>query len=340
MHIGLHIKKNSNILDKKHKSVIIGVEEEVPMLGMSSISMFIIGPMNKNKISMNLQGISKYCKERDITIWPHGSYLTAAIWNVNHANRHENQSLIAIRTIKDHLVIGKQLSAKGIIVHLPRHTISDVLQTMEIISNCKVINSIRKNEVDLPKFTIECPASRPNEDLTYETAPKLNNLVGAIIADTKINIPWNLCIDSAHQYAGGIDFGRAFDEWESALSDETRARLALIHLNGASAKNFGTGKDFHIIPCSKEDAIWGHLISDEFRIYMKTLGDDIDKINGLNLYESMSDEEKNTIKTSTLYSMVRWAKKLDIDFILEINRGNYCDIKLIMDILNALSEAD
>lgn len=334
MSIGIHISKNSHILDGKHKSYMIGVKTEVELLDMSAFSLFIMGPRDKKKISMDYQNINKYCKENVIEIWPHASYISTGVWNVNTKNRHENKSLMYLRDIKDHLVIGKQLSAKGIVFHLPRHPIETVLDTMEILSDCKVINSVRRNKGTLPKFTIEMPASKPNDELTYETAAKLNVLVDALAANAKITLPWNLCVDSCHEYAGGVNFGTDWSQWEKALSDETRARLQLIHLNGANANNFGTGKDGHIIPLSKQDAIWGTLISDEYRDYLvRTPMDDINKTN---LYDKLTIDEKNVIINSEFNMLIQYAKRHNIAMIMEVNRGDYKDVKLAMDVINGL----
>lgn len=335
MSVGIHISKNSHALEKtKHTSYMIAIKTEVELLHMSAFALFMLGPLNKSKISMDYTSIKQFCIENNIEIWPHASYISSGVWNVNFKNRHENKSLMYLRDIKDHLVIGKQLGVKGVVFHLPRHPIATVLETMEILSDCKVINSIRKNEGVLPAFTVEMPASRPNDELTYETSQKLNALVKAINADKQINLPWNICIDSCHEYAGGVNFATDWDKWEADLTNETRDKIKLIHFNGASGKNFGTGKDGHIIPLSKDDAIWSHLISDEFRDYIERSS--IDDVNKVNLYDKLSHDELTILKNSQFNSIIQWCKKHNIAMIMEINRGKYQDIKLAMDIINSI----
>jgi len=199
---------------------------------------------------------------------------------------------------------------------------------MEILSK-----NLKKNSNYLSNFTIECPASRPDKLLTYETADKLNTLVHSIESSKKITLEWNMCIDSAHQYAGAVDFGKDWFEWESKLSIAVKNRIKLFHLNGASAKNFGTGKDGHIIPLSKEDAIWGHLISNKYWEYLDTL--DKADLKKINLYEKMPEADKKVLKKSTFCAIVKWAKAHDADIILEINRGDYVGVQLAMDVINA-----
>jgi endonuclease IV len=335
MSAGIFISKNSHIFEKtKHKNYTIAVKTEVELLKMTAFSVFLLGPLDKKKISMDYTTIAKYSKDNNIEIWPHASYISSGIWSVTNVNRHENKPLMFIRDIKDHLVIGKQLGAKGVVFHLPRHPINTVLETMEIISDCKAINSIRRNDGVLPAFTIEMPASKPNDELTYETAEKLNVLVAALVNNTKITLDWNLCVDTCHMYAGGVNFNTDFDDWERKLSTVTRDKIKLVHLNGASGKNFGTGKDGHIIPLSKQDDIWGGLISEEFRDYLART--ELDEITDMNLYDKLSSDEVDAIKSSQFNSIIQFCKTKKIAMIMEINRGSLKDAKLAMDVVNHL----
>ena len=328
MGVGLHIKKDSTVIGKKHKTMLDAIKYESELLNISAISLFVIGPMNSKKNVLDYDKIDEFCSTNNISVWPHGSYTSVGIWNVDNENKETSKSLAAINLIKEHLIVGKEISARGVVVHLSRHPISHVLTSMEVMSK-----SLKKYSDRIAKFTIECPASRPDKMLTYEKADRLNTLVDSIKSNKKITMEWNLCIDSAHQYAGAVDFGKDWFEWESALSQETKNRIKLFHLNGASAKNFGTGKDGHIIPLSREDAIWGHLISNKYREYLDTL--DKADLKKINLYEKMPDNDKKILKKSSFCAIVKWAKVHDADIILEINRGDYVGVQLAMDVINA-----
>lgn len=331
MGVGLHIKKDSTVIGKKHKTMIDAITYESKLLNISAISLFVIGPMNSKKNILDYEEIDDFCINKNINIWPHGSYTSVGIWNVDNENKETAKSIAAINLIKEHLIVGKQISARGVVVHLSRHPITHVLTSMEILSK-----SLKKHSERIAMFTIECPASKPDKLLTYEKADRLNKLVDSIESNKKITLEWNMCIDSAHQYAGAVDFGKDWAKWESELSKEVKNRIKLFHLNGASAKNFGTGKDGHIIPMSKEDAIWGHLISDKYREYLDTLEKaDLKKIN---LYEKMPESDKKVLKKSSMYAIVRWVKSHDADIILEINRGDYVGVQLAMDVINAFLE--
>jgi endonuclease IV len=334
MSIGLFISKNSHILENKHKSYIDAIKIETELLHISAFSLFLVGPLNKNKISMDYIGIKEYCNKNNIEIWPHASYISAGIWSITKENRHTNKSLMWMRHLRDQLIAGKQLGAKGISFHLPRHPIETVIEVMEILSDCKVINSIRNNEGTLPLFLFEMPASKPNDTLTYETSEKLNALVKALLKNKKITLSWGLNPDTCHEFAGGVNFGIEWDKWESNLSNETRNRIKLIHLNGAKGINFGTGKDGHIIPMSPTDAIWGNLVSDEYRDFLNRT--DIADINKINLYEKLTADELKIIKNSSLNSIVQWCKIHNIAMIMEINDKQYKNTKFAMDVINGL----
>ncbi len=340
MSIGCHISKNSSIIDKKdvgkYKTYLEAIKYETELLNMSAFSIFTVGPRTKNKVAgLAHNDIKKYCEDNNLKLYTHSSYIASGIWNVNKENRHEDKSQMYLRLIRDELLQGKQLGAKGVVVHYPRHPISTIVETMKILSDCKIINAIRENS-PVPKFTLEAPASRPHNDLTYETPEKINALIHALKSNKDITIDFDLCIDTCHQYAGGVSFKEAnsWHNYANALSKETYDAINLIHLNGAYAKNYQTGKDGHVIPMSKDDAIWSHLISDEFRDYLDRL--DFEEINNINLYEKLSKSEITNLKNSSLYDIIKFVKTKDIAMIMEINVGHFNDSKAAMDIINGL----
>lgn len=341
MSIGCHISKNSSILDKKefgkHKSYMIAIKKETELLNMSAFAIFCIGPLNKSKVvGLDHQGIKTYCEENNITIYTHCSYITSGIWNVSKSTRHENKSLMYLRLIKDELLQGKQLGARGVVLHVPRHPVSTIVETMEILSDCKVINSIRRNAGILPKLSLEMPASKPNEELTFETPEKLNTLVKSLVDNDKITIDFNLVIDTCHQYAGGVSYKEpnSWHEYIEALTPTARNMISLIHLNGAMGKNYSSGKDGHVTPLSRDDAIWSHLLSDEFRDFAERTS--FEEINKINLYEKLSSDELKVLKNSSLYDIVKFAKKNNVAMIMEINKTEYNSAKIAMDIINGL----
>jgi endonuclease IV len=336
MSLGLHVGKNSKFTDNKHKSMLDAVKAEVTLFNLSAIALFQMGPLNRLKNSMDTVGIKKYCLEHNIAVYPHSSYLAGGIWNVTEQNRMENKNRMYIRLIRDQLVLGAQIGAKSVVFHLTRQTISTVVETMIILSDCKEINALRKTGKPFPMFMFEAIASRGDPLLTYETAKKLNALTAALAAEPRITLPWNLCLDTCHMFAGGTTFAEAnsWNMYEAALTKLTREKIQLFHLNGALGKNFGVGKDGHRIPMSREDSIWGHLISDTFWEYIDAAT--ISELNAGDLALKLFHEEMSYITSSSLFSIVQFAKKQNIGMIMEINLDHYKSAKLACDIINYL----
>jgi endonuclease IV len=327
-----NLSKDSHISGKKYKTMYDSIKTETTLFHMSAISLFIVGPLNKNKVSLQLDDINKYCLEKHIKIFPHASYISAGIWHVKEENINDNKSMMWLRHVADHLIIAKQLSAKGVVFHLPRHTIEEVVKTMKALSISKELHNHNK----FPPIVLECPASRPDPNLTYETAVKLNNLVKTLHANKDINVNWNICIDTCHLFAGGMNFSEVsiWNQYEHNLYNITKSKLKVIHLNGAERSNYATGKDGHVIPMARDDALWGHLISDEFRDYLKRT--QLKEIENINLFDQLSKHERDEIKNSSLYFIVKFAKKHDIALIMEINRGDFKDAKFALDTVNSI----
>ena len=325
MGLGIHVSKSTNLTGgKPHKTYFDAIKESVEILDMTSIAFFVIGPMSKTKLKMDFDKINKYCKDNKISIWNHMSYISVGVWKINKEN--EKKDTFFIQHVMDHLEAGAKLGAKGSVLHVPRHPISTITETLEILSE--------QEYNGMPKLILETPASKPHAELTYETAEKLNKLVDAIVGNKNITIPWTICIDSAHEYAGGVDFSKDWDKWEKALSKETRNRINLIHLNGAEGKNFGTGKDIHRIPLSQDDSIWGNLISDGFRDRLKKMTRE--DITNRDLYKELSQRDKTAIKKSSLNTIIQFAKKHNISLIMELNTKDFANAKLAMDVINKL----
>jgi endonuclease IV len=334
---GVHIGRKSVNLEThtKHKNLHEAIKYESELLNLTSIAFFTFGPMNMKRNAVSYQEIKKYCDEKNISIYIHTSYLSIGVWSVNQKTRNLNKSLLYIRHIKDQLLSGKQCGANGIVLHLPNKSPEVVVETLEVLSDCKVLNSIRKNPGVLPKIVLEMPASKPDE-FTYETPDKLNNLCRLIQQNKKITIEWSLCIDTCHQWSGGVDYSRSdgWDNWIAELDDYTRDKIELIHLNGALSKNFGTGKDLHVIPFAIEDALWYRNISDEMRDYL--LRTNIYEFKNINFYDKLSKQELADIKNSSIYSLIKFAKKNNISMISEIDLSIFKEAKFAIDVINGL----
>lgn len=335
MSIGIHVSKKSKVRDVVFKNMRDAIKEECELLNLSAVQIYTHGPMNKKKNEMDYQGIKKYCEEKNIKIYVHGSYVSVGIWQVNQLNKNESVGIININHIRDQLISGKCLGAEGVVIHLPKKAPEIIAETMAVLSNHKMINRLKKNPGRLPKILLEMPASRPDEK-TYETPEKLNNLV-KLLNEEKIDLEWGICLDTAHQWSCGVDMGdlNIFNTWFRELTPATLERINLIHFNGALKNNFSKGKDIHIIPMSKEDAVWGGIISKDMRDFIEKEKNDLIKYDN-DLYEHLTEDEINIIRKSTLNLFVKYAKKNNISLICEINRGDFIETKLCVDVLNNL----
>ena len=169
----------------------------------------------------------------------------------------------------------------------------------EIIETLKILyQHIKKFKTP---FILEQPAKKSDHELTYETPEKINNLTQLI----KKNIPklnWGWCLDTVHLWSGGIDMNN-YDTVKKYFKDIKYPKyIKLFHLNGGSKNIFNTGKDLHIIPFSNKDDIF-----------------------------------TNQTKKSPINIIVKFAKKNNIDIIMEIKRGIPKDSKYAIEFLNSIN---
>jgi hypothetical protein len=223
-----------------------------------------------------------------------------------------------------------ELNASGLVIHLPKKGVAVIVAAM------RRLDEALKATPHNVRILLEMPASKP-DDNTYETPAKLNRLCRAII-DSNVALDWGLCIDTAHQWSCGVNMAApdAWSKWTAALDVDVLERIKLIHLNGAMAVNFGKGKDVHITACSAADAIWGHIM-DYGDAGDDKNGDDDDD-GGCDLHEAFDNDIADRLASSSLGSIMRYCKTLNVDIIAEINRGTILETKLAMKCLHFLND--
>jgi endonuclease IV len=159
------------------------------------------------------------------------------------------------------------------------------------------------------KIIFETPALKPDNkkdanSSTYCSPENLNYLFDKLIEAKCIN--FGLCIDTAHLFSSGINITNKCDAEKWLADFKHHKYIKLFHLNG-NMTDLGSGKDKHAIPLSIDDKIWN-------------------KFNSTN------------IKDSGLIVFIKFAIKLNIPMIMEINRGADDDlkksIKMISDAIN------
>lgn len=329
--IGVHIGKESRIIKKDsnlkriHDTVLDAIKYESKLLRLTAVSLFTSGPQNSRRNKIQYTPMKQFCDDNNISRIPHSSFVTSVIWHITRANQKDEKSKYAIRLLSDQLQDCTKIGGLGTVVHIPRQEISTVVEALEVISNYKRAN--------WAEVILELPASKPDDLLTYETADKLNKIVAAIMK-SKTTLKWCLCIDSAHQYAGAVNFKTDWDSWLSELTPETKSKIKVIHFNGALGENYGNGKDLHIIPLSKDDALFGDLVSESIRDF---LGRHTDlELTKMDLFTKLEPHEIATIKNSSFFRILQFCKSNNVTAIFEINRGTFADTKFLMDCCHGL----
>lgn len=216
--LGIHVSKGKN------KSMAAAIRAAVNAFAIDSVQIFTHGPSHSRK---NEYGPLP----RDVAIYVHGAYL----WS----------GKITDKLIESELVEAEKVGAAGFVIHindLPPEELTRIVVA-------RVVPIYQRVGCTVP-LLFEMPAKKPRKGApNYATAADLKALTSELAA--ALPIAWGLCIDTSHVWAGGVV---PSVEWFDQLGTD---HVKLIHLNANLIKNFGTGKDLHIIPLGKGDAIWG-----------------------------------------------------------------------------------
>ncbi len=336
MSIGIHVAKSSKIRNATYEDMSSAIETEIRLLDLNACQIFTHGPRNYNRNKVDANAIKKFCSEEKVDISMHGTYVSVSVWKINQKNKDSDESQKNIAHIKDMLLTAKQCGGSGVVIHLPKKSPSFIVETLEVLSENKELVKLTKEHVYL---ILEMPASKP-DDKTYETPEKLNQLCD-LIRRSNVELEWNLCIDTSHQWSCGIDMSKknAWSEWLALIDEFVRSKIKIIHLNGNAASNFGKGKDVHEIIMSPDDGIWNNLISQKMAEFIQTDGKLVCKKRE-NFYTYLSTNEIKKIKDSSLFEIAQYATSNNITLILEINRGDFIYTKFAIDIVRNLMRVD
>lgn len=291
--IGIHVSKKSEVLNTPIRKTMFDAIQEDISLNINAIQIFNSGPRNSRMNKMDYSAIADFCKDKNINLYVHSNYISVSIFNLTKENFDTPKMKTAIKNITDQMVASDKLNSNGFVIHISKKSPNQIVETLKTL-----YPHIKKFKTPI---LLEQPAKKPDEDLTYETPEKINNLTRLI----NKNIPklnWGWCLDTVHLWSGGIDINN-YDITEKYFNDLKYPKyIKLFHLNGGSKNIFNTGKDLHIIPFSEKDDIF------------------------------MSQIKKSSIKI-----IINFAKKNNIDLIMEIKRGNTNDSKYAIEFLNSLN---
>jgi endonuclease IV len=245
--LGIHVAKISKVLDppnKTRKNMCEAIKVDCEVLGLDAAQIFTHGPRGHKRDAMEYEKIRLLT---NLTLSVHSSYPSVAIWKITRENKRDGNSKRILAHILDQLRSCRKIGAEGLVIHIPRRPVSDLLETMLAIED-----DLKKTKIPI---WLEMISSKAHPDLTYETPEKLNKLTEAL-KDVNPKV-WGLCIDTAHVYGSGEDISSVLkqNKWFSGLSKETTEKIMQYHLNGTES-DYGSGKDKHAIAFASDDKIY------------------------------------------------------------------------------------
>lgn len=246
MLLGIHVSKSSKVdLESKNKELHDAVKDDVEKFGINAVQIFTYGPQYYVKNNIDYDELKKVTDDIDLTV--HSAYITTSIWKINSNNKKSPSSKKKILMIYQQLKSCKEIGAWGLVLHITKIKVEDIVATMKIIKPYAVKLGV--------KILLEMTASKSTYNTTYETPEKLNNLITALGKDESW---YGICVDSAHIWAAGVDI-RSYDDmknWFDSLA--FKKKILLFHLNGNSAER-SSGKDKHEIVFGPDDIIWKNI---------------------------------------------------------------------------------
>lgn len=300
IHVGLHISKG------KSKSLYVALKTDITFYKINAAQIFVSNPRTAAPIQTseeNKKLIKNMIHKDNIDLFVHTAYITTMLWSGKP---------YGIKLLKDQMRLALEYGAKGVVLHLPKKSCTDVVKILQQYKD--YINMI---DIDL---LLEPPAFKPDKNCSYEIPDNLNKLTSLI---TSIGLKhWGYTIDTAHLWSSisekerknglTIETYNGADQWIKQLSEETKKRIKLIHLNGSHSN---TGKDVHAIP---------------------VFGIKKNKDDNLNIPDYLWGKYKDNIYESSLYRFIQFARLYNIPMILEINVGTGKQIQDSLTLINKL----
>jgi endonuclease IV len=303
--IGVHTSKISKVLgnpNKKRSTMLDAIVMDTSKLKLDAVQIYTHGPRNSKRNNMNYKAIRDYCKKKKILLYVHSSYITISIWHINEESKDEAKSKFAVKLILDQLKSCDELGSGGLVIHLPKKHPDVIVEAFKILAPL--------TEGYKTPILLEMTAVKPHPMNTYETSEKNNRLCDMLLKAVPEFTNWGICLDTAHLWGAGVEIDKVVVMKSWLNNFKYPNKIKLIHLNGASNSTFNTGKDKHMVIFSDQDDIWNDVINSEVKYNIKK------------------------IKASSLYELLKFAKKYKLAMICEINRGDYDEIKFAINSLN------
>ena len=233
---GTHVSAADDVVGNLSKMVAM-------FEGATTAQIFTHGPRNTHAIIGHgkFAALKEYIDESKLHLYVHSTYVT------NPWTRGARQQFIWNHT-KDQLETAAAIGARGLVVHLPLATpetiVAGLLPHMPEIIRCAPT-----------RFILEMKAVKSNLTKSYETWEKIHRLIELLRANGITSDNVQICIDTAHIYAGKAAI-RTAEEARAWLADVDPSWIALIHLNGNEYDAQKRAGDKHAVPHSGDDKIW------------------------------------------------------------------------------------
>lgn len=194
----------------------------------------------------------------------------------------------------DQFISSQELGSRGVVLHIPKIGPVEVAKPVKLLVDILLKNNLLKNQ----KVILEMKAVKQHATESYESPEKINRLIEALKEEGLTENNVGICIDTAHIYAGKAEINTYEEGVEYFKALKYPEWICLIHLNGNAYDAKERAGDKHALPFDHEDKIW----------------------------------KENTYKNSGCRAFIEFAKRVGIDFILEIKpHHKFEDVKVFIN---------
>ncbi len=269
--LGIHVSKDSNASMKE--SIINTCKK----FNINTCQIFVAGP--RTRIIRKIEPV------KNINIIVHSSYITSALfWRLNDKKD--------IQLFKEELQASAAISS-NFIVHLPKAT---TLKLPDLVKSVKkFLPLFEENKVNL------CLEHIASGELNI--ADSWNSFCDSFFKTIKSKYV-KLVLDTAHLWSSGLN-PTTYKSTKKFLDNfKYIDKVNMLHLNG-SYRNINSHIDKHARPMSKNDLIWGPIISEK------------------------------AYQESGIRAFIEYAKKYNWVIILELDYDNMLEVKKILKIIKS-----
>jgi len=210
--LGIHVLKG-----KTYEDALIEAHEE---FGITAAQIFVSGPYSRAMTKMDHKLVKKTAKKLGISLYAHNSHVGHPWGGLDHQ----------IEYIQNQLTICEKTGILGLVVHLPKKTIEEVMEVLPKLLHPTV------------EILLEIPSMKPDPGLSWETPERINLLCRQIRRAKLENV--GICVDTSHIFACGYDIStkEQAEVWLAKI--KYPSMIHMIHLNDSMVP-LGANKDIH-----------------------------------------------------------------------------------------------